>query len=50
MKKPEIAIKRIAEWGPYFGEGELGAWDEPFNSNGNGLSMPDEEGYQLTIN
>jgi hypothetical protein len=45
---PAIAIKRVAEWGPYFGEGELGAWDEPFNSNLNGYSMPDGPGYQLT--
>lgn len=45
VKTPEVAIKRLAGWGPYFGEGELGAWDEPFNNNGNCTSMLDEQGY-----
>jgi hypothetical protein len=45
-----MAIRRVAVWGPYFGEGELGAFDEPFNSYGMGLSLPGEPVYQLQIN
>jgi hypothetical protein len=37
----------VAKWGPYFGEGELGAWQEPFNETDYGLSMTYEQGYQL---
>jgi hypothetical protein len=42
-----MAIKRLAEWGPYFGEGELGAYDEPFNSYCMGLSLPNEPAYEI---
>ena len=50
IKKPEAAIKRVPEWGPNFGEGELAAWDEPFNSPLNGVSMLDEGSYDIEIN
>lgn len=43
VKNPEKAIRRVAEWGPYFGDGELGAWDEPFNEYGMCLSIPDND-------
>jgi hypothetical protein len=42
-----MAIRRVAEWGPYFGDGELGAYDEPFNSYCKGLSIPNEPVYDL---
>ena len=40
-------IQRSTKHGPVFGESELGAYPEPFNEFGNGISWGDGKGYGL---
>ncbi len=42
-----MAIRRCPEWGPYFGEGELGAVEDDFNEDEHCISMSEESGYNI---
>jgi hypothetical protein len=47
---PSWAIKCRKDWGPYFGNVELSAFDEPFNKENACRSYTNDSGYNIPRN